>query len=248
MKQLALPIETRTEPRFDTFVPGRNALALRQLQVMADGDKAFGGPAPCYLWGPSGSGKTHLLRALAAGFRQRGAALAWFTPDDAAPWRPVAGDDSVIDAGAHPLPATPPAALIVLDGCDDFDAAQQRAAFSLFVEAAGPRPCVIAAAGRLPPVDLGLREDLRTRLGWGHVMALEPLSEADSRIALRQAAQARGLALTDEVTNHLLNRSARDLKHLMAQLDRLDRHALQSRRAISLPMLRNMLAEPPGAR
>ena len=61
-----------------------------------------------------------------------------------------------------------------------FDAAQQHAAFTLFVEAASRA----AARGRrcarrqtLPPVDLPVREDLRTRLGWGPVHALQPLAE-----------------------------------------------------------------------
>ena len=43
-----------------------------------------------------------------------------------------------------------------------------------------------AAAGRLPPVDLPLRDDLRTRLAWGHVFALQSLGEGETRAALRR--------------------------------------------------------------
>jgi HAD superfamily phosphoserine phosphatase-like hydrolase len=67
----------------------------------------------------------------------------------------------------------------------------------------------MAAAGRLPPVDLPLREDLRTRLGWGHVFALQPLSEAETRAALRREADRRGIFLSDDVMDHLLTRFAR---------------------------------------
>ena len=37
-----------------------------------------------------------------------------------------------------------------------------------------PRPCqrAVLAAATLPPADLKLRDDLRTRLGWGHVFQL----------------------------------------------------------------------------
>jgi len=219
MKQLPLPLPTRPAPSFDTFVTGANALAIDVLSHWQPGAVS---PAPIYLWGPAGSGKTHLLRALAA----RTAAVG-FTPADAAPW-------------AWPADAAP--ALVLLDDCDAFDAAQQHAAFALFVEAAG-QGVQVAAAGRLPPVDLPLREDLRTRLGWGHVLALQTLGEADTRLALRQAAHARGLALADEVSSYLLTRFARDMGHLMAQLDRLDDFALAHQRAITLPMLRLMLAE-----
>lgn len=101
----------------------------------------------------------------------------------------------------------------------------------------------IAAAGRLPPVDLPLRDDLRTRLGWGHVLALQPLSEAETRAALRREADRRGIFLSDEVMDHLLTRFERDMASLMRLLDRLDHFSLARSRAITVPLLRTMLAE-----
>ena len=222
MKQLPLPLQTRPAPGFGDFVPGPNALAVDLLRAWRPGAAA---PAPFYLWGAAGCGKTHLLRALAGAARAGGTAVAWFTPADPVPW------------AAAEVPG-----LVVFDTCDRFDAAQQHAAFTLFVETAG-QGVQVAAAGRLPPVDLPLREDLRTRLAWGHVLALHPLGEADTRLALRQAAHARGLTLADEVSSYLLARFERDMGHLMAQLDRLDAFALAHQRAITLPMLRQMLAE-----
>ena len=49
---------------------------------------------------------------------------------------------------------------------------------------------------------------------------------------LRREADRRGIFLSDEVMDYLLTRFARDLKHLMALLDRLDGFALaeQARR------------------
>ena len=101
----------------------------------------------------------------------------------------------------------------------------------------------VVSAGRVPPVDLPLREDLRTRIGWGHVFALEPLREPEVRAALRREADRRGVFLSDDVMDYLLTRFARDLKHLMAQLDRLDEFALANKRAITVPLLRQMLSE-----
>ncbi len=132
--------------------------------------------------------------------------------------------------------------LVVIDRCDELDADQQQAAFALFVDAT-TRGIGIAAAGRLPPVDLPLRDDLRTRLGWGHVLAIQPLSEAESRAALRREADRRGLFLSDDVIDYLLTRFSRDLKHLMGLLDRLDRFALVNKRAITVPLLKQMLAQ-----
>ena len=101
----------------------------------------------------------------------------------------------------------------------------------------------MVSAGRLPPVDLLLRDDLRSRLAWGLVFALQPLAEADARAALRREADQRGIFLSDEVMDFLLTRFARDLTHLMALLDRLDEFALSRKRAVTVPLLKEMFAE-----
>lgn len=219
MKQIPLALAPHPARRFDSFVPGANAMALEHLRQM------HGASPPAYLWGPSGSGKTHLLQALAQQVQQQGGTVGWFTPADPPPW-----------------PIDEARTLIVFDGCDGLDADQQQAAFALFVDATA-RGTPVAAAGRLPPVDLPLRDDLRTRLGWGHVLALQPLSEAETRGALRRDADRRGLFLSDEVMDHLLTRFDRDLKHLMDLLERLDDYALVNKRAITVPLLRQMLNE-----
>jgi DnaA family protein len=131
---------------------------------------------------------------------------------------------------------------VLLDRCERLDLPQQRAAFALFEEALAQRVPLVAA-GRLPPVDLPLREDLRTRLAWGHVFALQPLSEAETRAALRREGDRRGIFLSDEVMGHLMTRFPRDLAHLMRLLDRLDEFALAKARPVTVPLLRQMLAE-----
>ena len=219
MKQIPLPIANDAVQSFDSFLPGDNSMALQQLRHVGTGS------APVYLWGPQGCGKTHLLKALGLERQEQGENIGWFGPSDHPPW---AFDEAW--------------SLLVLDGCDEFSVAQQQAAFTLFVEAT-THAVPVAAAGRLPPVDLALRDDLRSRLGWGHVLAIQPLSEAQSRGALRREADRRGLFLSDEVIDYLLHRYARDLKHLMDQLDRLDEFALIHKRAITVPLLRQMLME-----
>jgi DnaA-homolog protein len=132
--------------------------------------------------------------------------------------------------------------LIVLDGCEAFDETQQQSAFALFIDATS-HGTQIAASGSVPPVDLPLRDDLRTRLGWGHVFAIEPLGEADARAVLRREAERRGVFLSDEVMSFLLTRFSRDLKHLMALLDRLDEFALAEHRPVTVPLLKKMFEE-----
>jgi DnaA family protein len=220
MKQIPLAIGPDAAPTFDSFVPGDNAAALAHLRALV-----VAAEAPVYLWGPPGSGKTHLLRGLAHEHLRRGEQVGWF-------------------GAAHGLPWTfdPAWSLVVLDDCHALDAGRQRAAFALFVDAAA-HAVQLAAAGALPPVDLPVRDDLRTRLGWGHVFALRPLDDEQARAALRREADRRGIFLSDDVMGYLLTRFARDLTHLMALLDRLDDYALARQRAVTVPLIRQMLAE-----
>jgi DnaA family protein len=219
MKQLPLPIVAPATARFDSFVPGANAAALQHLEQMS----ALS--TPVYLWGPAGSGKTHLLRAMAQQRHERGERVGWFDATSRPPW--------VME---------PSYTLLLLDGCDGYDDAQQLSAFALLVEAQSLGVAWVAAA-RVPPVDLGLREDLRTRLGWGPVFALHNLPEDQTRAVLRRESDRRGIFLSDEVMDYLLTRFARDLTHLMALLDRLDGFALAEHRGVTVPLLKKMLSE-----
>lgn len=86
-----------------------------------------------------------------------------------------------------------------------------------------------------------LREDLRTRLGWGHVFQLHTLDESQCRAVLRQQAESRGVFLKDEVMDFILTRFSRDLGSLMQLLDQLDGYALQTQRPITIPLIKAML-------
>jgi DnaA family protein len=219
MRQIPLAIGSEPARSFDNFLPGGNAQVIEHLRSVP------AQTAPVFLWGPSGSGKTHLLQSLAAQAQEQGGRVSWFDAKASTPW-PFEETDAVI----------------VFDDCELFDDAQQQSAFALFVEAT-THGIPIAAASRVPPVDLPLRDDLRTRLGWGHVFALAPLSEPEARSALRREADRRGLFLSDDVMDYLLTRFSRDLKFLMALLDRLDTFALVNKRAITVPLLKQMLVE-----
>ncbi len=219
MKQIPLSIGPAPLFTFDNLLPGANAAALAHLHALK-----IGAP-PVFLWGAAGSGKTHALRALAHEWQQGGAQVGWYDADTSLPWE---------------LPSHP--SLLLFDDTQRFDAVQQHAAFALFVEAA-THGLAVVATGSAPPVDLDLREDLRTRLGWGPTFAMEPLPEAETRAALRREADRRGLLLSDEVIDYLLTRFARDLKHLMGLLLRLDDFSMAHKRAITIPLLKQMLAD-----
>jgi DnaA-homolog protein len=225
MKQIALDIGLATEPSFGNFFAGPNNAALSHLELWAASH--LRSPVPTYLWGETGSGKTHLLKAAAGSLQQQGARIGWL-------------DASVIE----PQEFNNAWSAVILDECHLYTAVQQQAAFNWFVNAvssADGQPRGVLAAGSVPPADLQLRDDLRSRLGWGHVYELHVLNEPESRAVLRQEADARGVFLSDEVISFVLSRFSRDLSSLMLLLDQLDGYALQTQRAISVPLIKAML-------
>ena len=224
MKQLPLAIGaigSGPEQSFATYLPGPNGAAVAHLaQGGADA-------APVsYLWGVRGTGKTHLLRALVRRAHEQGQRSGWFEAATPLPWE--------IDESWS---------LVVIDDCDELDHARQHAAFALFVDAT-THHIPLAAAGRVPPVDLPLREDLRSRLGWGHVFALHTLTDEEVRAVLMSEAKRRGLTLSPEASAYLLTHHARDLASLKALLDRADTFSLARHRAVlTVPMIKQMVGE-----
>lgn len=239
MKQIALDIGLESPPSLANFfvAPGSagNQAALAHLQAWLRAGTL--GPAesqaPIYLWGEQASGKTHVLRAayhaLQAQSPHAAHAVGWL-------------DATVIDPPAF----NPAWNAVLLDDVHLYTPAQQQTAFNWFVNMQAPvqsQTVGVLAAGRLPPADLPLREDLRTRLGWGHVFALEVLTEPQRRAVLRQAGDARGLFLSDEVMDFMLTRFSRDLGSLMQLLGALDAYALRTQRALTIPLIRAMLED-----
>ncbi len=225
MKQIALDIGLATAPAFSNFFAGPNAAALSHLQLWSG--SSLRSPVPTYLWGEPGSGKTHLLKAAVGALQQQGARVGWL---DASVTEPPEFNEAWV--------------AVVLDECHLYTAVQQQAAFNWFVNAVSSpdgHPRGVLAAGSVPPADLQLRDDLRSRLGWGHVYELHALSEPERRAVLRMEADARGIFLSDEVISFVLSRFSRDLSSLMQLLDQLDGYALQTQRVITVPLIKAML-------
>ena len=225
MKQISLDIGLATGPTLASFFAGTNEAALKHLTLWV-GDKssaATRSPVPTYLWGSPGSGKTHLLKAVQQALQGQGTTVGWL---DASVLAPPEFDERW---GA-----------VLLDEVHLYTAEQQHTAFNWFVNAQTHQRGVLGA-GALPPADLKLRDDLRSRLGWGHVFQLQVLSEPERRAVLRQEADARGVFLGDEVMDFMLTRFSRDLGSLMELLDLIDGYALQTKRGITIPLIKSMM-------
>jgi DnaA-homolog protein len=221
MQQIALDIGLKPLASLNSFLAGPNEAVLAHLKLWAS--SAMRSPVPTYVWGESASGKTHLLKAVREALREQGSVVGW------------------LDATMHEPPEFNHAwSAVLMDDVHLYTAVQQHAAFNWFINAQTEQRWVLGA-GAVPPADLQLRDDLRTRLGWGHVFALHVLTEPERRAVLRQEADARGVFLSDEVMDFMLTRFSRDLGSLMQLLQQLDGYALSTKRAITIPLIKSML-------
>jgi len=213
-QQLLLDIAPDWLPTLDNFVAGRNVELLSALRHALAGmanERCF------YLWGEVGSGKSHLLQAVAGQARALGL--------------PAAYARSVV-------PETAP--VIAIDDVEALDDVAQLALFNLYNclrESGG----MLLVSGTAAPAHLHLRDDLRTRLGWGLVYQLHGLSDEEKAQALEQHAQARGFVVPHEVTQYLLRHGRRDLSALLATLDALDEHCMRLKRGASVPLLKEVM-------
>ena len=218
MRQIALDIAPAPAPTLANFVAGRNAellAALRALVSSAAGERSY------YLWGDAGSGRNHLVRAVVAAARAH-------------------GRTALLCADAGMLREAPDDALVGVDDVHLLAPAAQIDLFDLYnrLRAGGG---ALVAAGNAAPAQLALRADLATRLASGLTYRVHVLSDEEKKTALLNHAGERGLPLAPAIADFLLAHARRDLPSLLGLLDALDRHALETRRAITIPLLRELL-------
>lgn len=216
MSQLLLDISPDWQPALDNFVAGRNLellSALRHALSGSSGERIF------YVWGETGSGKSHLLQACAR-----------YALD--------MRNSAIYAQGSVP----PPAQVVAVDDVERLDENAQIGLFNLYNQMRD-NGSMLLVSGIQSPMYLKLRDDLRTRLGWGLVYQLYGLSDDEKAQALGQHAQGLGFKLPPEVTQYLLRHGRRDLPSLMAILEALDEHSLRLHRVPSVSLLKEVMQQ-----
>jgi DnaA family protein len=99
----------------------------------------------------------------------------------------------------------------------------------------------LIVSGYAAPTQMGLRDDLATRLAWGLTYKLQPLTDEEKALALLSHAQSRGMRLPAEVIEYCLRYLRRDLPTLIATINALDLWSLTTKKPMTVPMLRQLL-------
>lgn len=223
MQQLLLDVAPIAGPSLETFLGAGHAQVVHHLRTLQSSGVV-------YVWGAQGTGKSHLLRGALQAFQEQ---------------HPRA-------VTAFVSPATPATELnhyaqlpqLSWIGCDDVNRYHPRQLQSLFhlLRRVREQPgiCVVAS-GPCPPGQLLLRADVRTRLASELVFGLEPLNDEETLIMLSNTALRRGYRLAPEVARYMITHLERDPRSLLGWIDALDTYGLERQRAITLPLLRELM-------
>ncbi len=222
-QQLPLRIGLRDSATFANFYPGPNAALLHALQSVAE---PF-----IYIGGAQGSGRSHLLQAACHAVSEANGLAAYL---------PLA---ECLVMSPQMLEGMEQMALVAIDDVELLagNSEWEQALFHLYnrVRDAGNRMVV---AGNGAPAALGIvLPDLLSRLGWGPVFQLLPLDDREKAEALRLRAGQRGMELSSEVADYLLNHASRDMRDLFALLERLDEGSLAAQRRLTIPFVRTFI-------
>lgn len=242
-RQIALDLGHTPKPTLDNFIAtgNENLIAVlkdiqRSWQQAQNNQTASNADSKMiHLWGASGSGRTHLLSALQLQASELGINAFLLNHESSMDeWRACA--DVLIENNQAP-------GLLCIDDIDHLSEFAQGALFRLhnLIREASHQYLIttsLAAASHLQ-----IREDLKTRLVWGLVFQMHALSDSEKLQALEQAAAERGLQISSEVAPWLLKHFHRDMPSLMSLLEALDQYSLETKRAITLPLLKEMLAQ-----
>lgn len=228
-EQLPLRFAFNPELGFRQYHAGANAEIVAHLKHAAGGR----GDTLIFLWGESGTGKSHLLNACCRESCQNDLSVSYL---------PLA---SLREHGPGVLDGLEHQDVVCLDDLDAVagDDMWERALFNLFnrLRELGNRLIVSAQS---PPAELPIRlPDLKTRLGWGLTLRLQPLNDEDKLIVLGAYARSLGLDLPPQVGRFLLSHHRRDLSSLRRLLDELDHATLAAKRKLTIPFLKNYLGE-----
>ena len=216
MRQLILDLLPESPPSLDNFVAGGNAETLALFTEWLAGTRL---DTSFCLWGEAGSGRSHLLQA--SGF-------------------------AYLDAALDPaLNKAPVCEQLAVDHVELLNDAGQVALFNHFNRLKMSSGMLLTAAGQ-PPAHLELREDLRTRLGSGLICRLQALTDAEKAEALATQAKERALKLTPELIDYVMRHASRDMRTLSSIIVALDQYTLEQKRAVTLPLLRELLQSPQG--
>ncbi len=202
--------------------------SLKSL-VMGKGESQLG------LWGEASSGKTHLLNACARYAREADISLQIY---DAA---------QLIESDAMHFEGFEQCDVLAIDNLDAIAGIgvwEERFYQVMNRCRQGEFRFIFSLSVRPQQLDCKL-DDFRSRLFWGLLLQLPDNSEDDIRVIMQRRAALLGIDLSNDVISYLLNHHSRNLGSQMQILRLLDSASLLRQRRVTIPLVKQALAEQP---
>ncbi len=227
LAQFTLSLSSKDEATFDNFYLGKHAELVAELKKTAIGI----GARMIYLCGTRGQGCSHLLQASCHYAHQNQRTSVYL---------PLA---NLIALSPEVLNGFESLALVCIDDLEAVagHAAWEEALFHLYNRVYDAGGTLILAAHDLPKAIHVNLPDLVSRLSWGMVYQLQPLSDEEKLAVLGMRANDRGICLSEEVSKYLLTHCPRHMGTLVAALDALDKASLSAQRRLTIPFVKEIL-------
>lgn len=229
MSQLILPLGTNSRHTFANFCTDGNAGILGALESLPQQGGSL------WLHGPEDSGKTHLLQAVCHQAKTR---------DQSAAYLPL---EQVGELGPEALDGLEQCAWVCLDNVDAVleQGDWEQRLFGLFNQAMDHGTSLLMAARR-PAASVSVElPDLRSRLRGAVSFPLQPLDDDQQPEALRRRAYSQGYDLPEDAVRYMQRHVVRGLGQLCRLLDQLEQASLSQQRRITVPFVREVLAQAP---
>lgn len=227
INQLTLGVSLKDEATFANFYTGKNTQLITALKNIAEGR----GERVIYFYGMGGQGCTHLLQAACheAHLHKKSAVyiplgnLVDFTPDI---FEGLETRDLVCLDDVHHMAGKPE---------------WEEAFFHAYNRMHDAGTHLIVTANVAPKAVRFVLPDVVSRLVWGIVFQMQPLTDDEKLYVLMMRAERRGLMLSEEVGKFILNHCPRHMSTLFAALNALDKISLAAQRKLTIPFVKEVL-------
>ena len=228
--QLTLGLTLKDEATFGNFYVGKNSEIIAGLKKTASGE----GEKIIYLCGTRGQGCSHLLQACCHHAHQHKLSSVYL---------PLA---NLVELQKNPVEILNGFDLFNLVCLDDLhaiagNAEWEEAIFHLYNRIYEANGKIIIAARDLPKAINIQLQDLVSRLSWGIIYQLHPLTDEEKLSVLTMRANRRGISLSEEVGKYILTHCPRHMGTLFAAFDALDKASLAAQRRLTIPFVKEVL-------
>jgi len=222
MKQLGLPISLDSKMLLSDFSVKQNKNLLDFINALFFQDSS----SIVFFYGGRSCGKTHLLQGCIFKALEQNLKATYIDINQTLPNNFL---NTLSDYD-----------WVCVDNIEQLSVIQQQELFDLYNQIKHTNTKLIVSAS-LPPGELMLLADLKTRLSLAVVYHLEQLDDQEKIALIQRKMQDRNLEIDNKVYAYLFKVFSRDLSVVLSAIDQLDQESLRQKSSISIPFVKKIL-------